>query len=143
MECLATVHQILAKITPNIALWPGLDQNPLQSYLASLGKLEQLKTAVALTGHRAVIHDVPGRAAEIREHHRQRLQQCWEAAGDGCTGYEVCLKIFPRLVSVGDIRMGMVETLSHLEYLVSEGRLSRSEDDVVRYRQNQAHSPKC
>ncbi len=127
--------QILAKITPNIALWPGLDPNPLKSYLSSLGKLEHLNTVVALTGHRAVIHDVPGRVAELREHHRNRLQQCIEAVDGDCNGYQVCLKIFPRLESVDDIRMAMVETLSHLEYLVSEGRLERTEDTIIRYRQ--------
>jgi hypothetical protein len=127
-ECLATVHQILANITPNIALWPGLDSNPLRSYLASLDKLERLNLSVALPGHRAVIHDVPGRVREIREHHRVRLQACWEAAGNGCAAYEVCLQVFPRLKNVDDVRMALVETLSHLQYLVGEGRLSQSEE---------------
>ncbi len=123
------------KITPNIALWPGLDPNPLRSYLSSLDKLEGLDIAVALPGHRALIHDVRGRVAELREHHRVRAQACWDAAGDGATAYEVCLDVFPRLNSIDDVRMAMVETLSHLEYLVSEGRLERSTDKIVRYRQ--------
>lgn len=127
--------QILVKITPNIALWPGLDQNPLRSYLASLDKIERLKATVLLPGHRALIHDVRGRVAELREHHRVRAQACWDAAGDGATAYEVCLDVFPRLNSIDDVRMAMVETLSHLEYLVSEGRLERSTDKIVRYRQ--------
>jgi metallo-beta-lactamase-like protein len=135
MECLATVHHVLVKITPNIALWPGLDPDPLRSYLGSLDKLERMKIAVALTGHRAVIHDVPGRVAELREHHRLRAQACWDAAGDGCTAYEVCLRVFPRLKSVDDVRMAMVETLSHLEYLVGEGRLERSGGSIICYRQ--------
>ncbi len=134
--CLATVHQILAHITPNIALWPGLDPNPLQSYLASLDKLERLNLSVARPGHRAVIHDVLGRVREIREHHRVRLQACWDAAGEGCTAYEVCLQVFAKLKSVDDVRMAMVETLSHLEYLAVEGRLARIEGEVVRYRQS-------
>jgi glyoxylase-like metal-dependent hydrolase (beta-lactamase superfamily II) len=127
--------QILANITPNIALWPGLDSNPLRSYLASLDKLERLGVSVALPGHRAVIHDVPGRVREIREHHRVRLQACWDAAGDGCTAYEVCLQVFPRLQNVDDVRMALVETLAHLEYLAVEGRLERSEESIIRYRQ--------
>jgi hypothetical protein len=32
------------------------------------------------------------------------------------------------------VRMAMVETLSHLEYLVSEGRLERSGESVMCYR---------
>lgn len=126
--------QILVKITPNIGLWPGLDPNPLQSYLTSLDKLDRMKTAVALTGHRAVIHNVPGRVAELREHHRVRAQLCRDAAGDGKTAYQICLQVFPRLKNIDDVRMAMVETLSHLEYLVGEGTLQRFGESVIRYR---------
>lgn len=126
--------QILVKITPNIALWPDLDPNPLRSYLASLDKLEGLKTAVGLPGHRALVHDIPRRVAELREHHRVRAQECREAAGEGSTAYEICLNVFPRLKNIDDVRMAMVETLSHLEYLVSEGRLERCDSITIRYR---------
>jgi glyoxylase-like metal-dependent hydrolase (beta-lactamase superfamily II) len=126
---------VLSKITPNIALWPGLDPNPLRSYLTSVDTLEELKHTVALPGHRALIHDLPARAAELREHHRLRALECWEAAGEAATAYEVCLRVFPRLKNIDDVRMAMVETLSHLEYLVSEGRLERSEGSIIRYRQ--------
>ncbi len=129
--------QILIKITPNISLWPGLDENPLRSYLNSLDKVERLRAAVALTGHRSVVHDIPGRVAELREHHRERLAKCLEAAGGGATAYEICLRVFPRLESADDVRMAMAETLSHLEYLVGEGRLARSEHKVVRYGHNE------
>ncbi len=126
---------VLVKITPNIALWPQLDLNPLKSYLASLDKVAPLQTSLALPGHRAVIHDLPGRVAEIKQHHQIRLQECWQAAGEGCTGYEIARVIFPHLATADDIRLGMVEILSHLEYLVYAGRLERLEDDVNRYRQ--------
>lgn len=127
--------QILIKITPNIGLWPGLDPNPLRSYLASLDKMAGMKTTVALTGHRGAIHDVAGRVAELRDHHRVRAELCCNAAADGHTAYQICLKVFPRLKNIDDVRMAMVETLSHLEYLVSEGRLERTGEPVIRYRQ--------
>ena len=126
---------VLLKITPNIALWPGLDQNPLRSFLTSLDQLELLNPSLALPGHRGLISDVPGRIRELREHHRQRLQACYEGARDGCSGYQVCLRVFPRLENVDDIRLGLVETLAHLEYLVGEGRLERLEDEITSYRQ--------
>jgi metallo-beta-lactamase-like protein len=71
----------------------------------------------------------------LREHHRLRAQACWDAAGEGGTAYEVCLKVFPHLESVDDVRLAMVETLAHLEYLVSEERLERNEESIIRYRQ--------
>lgn len=115
---------VLMKITPNIALWPRLDANPLKHYLESLTKVEQLDITRGLPGHRAIIHDMRGRIAELRAHHAARLKECFAAARN-CTAYEVCLEIFPRLKTVDETRMALVETLSHLEYLVAEGKLSR------------------
>jgi glyoxylase-like metal-dependent hydrolase (beta-lactamase superfamily II) len=126
---------ILIKISPHIPLWPHLDPNPLRSYLTSLDQTEKLRVRLALPGHRGVIHDVRGRIGELREHYAARAQACWEAAGKGCTGYEVCVKIFPKIKSVDDMRMAMVETLAHLEYLVGEGRLERYGDELIKYRQ--------
>lgn len=116
---------ILAKITPNIALWPGLEPDPLKRYLTSLDRLDTMAVSLGLTGHRAVIHDVKARVAELRAHHAARLEECMIAAGEGASAYEVCLRVFPHLRSVDDVRMAMVETLSHLEYLVGEGKMER------------------
>jgi glyoxylase-like metal-dependent hydrolase (beta-lactamase superfamily II) len=129
---------VLMKITPNIALWPGLDPTPLKNYLDSLGKIERLDARLALPGHRATIQDIPGRIAEIREHHRIRAQKCFDGAEEGRTAYEVCLKVFAGIESVDDVRLAMVETLAHLEFLVDEGRLERLEGNVIRYRQQDA-----
>ncbi len=118
-----TGDQVLMKITPNIARWPELDPNPLAHYLDSLDKLERLQLARALPGHRALIYDLPKRMAELRAHHAARLRDCLAAARH-CTAYEVCLEIFPRLKSADDVRMALVETLAHLEYLVVKGQLT-------------------
>ncbi|MGB8643976.1 MAG: MBL fold metallo-hydrolase [Anaerolineae bacterium] len=126
---------VLMKITPNIARWPQLDPNPLKTYLKSLDKVAPLHTSVALPGHRAVIHDLPGRIIEIKHHHDVRLKETWAAAGEGCDGYQVARVLFPRLITADDVRLGMVEALSHLEYLTQAGRLERLEDETTRYRQ--------
>ncbi|MBI4673653.1 MAG: MBL fold metallo-hydrolase [Chloroflexi bacterium] len=125
---------VLIKITPNIALWPGLDPNPLKNYLESLDKVERLAIRRALPGHRGVIDKLPERVAELRAHHAARLEECLNAA-NGCTAYEVCLRIFPGLRTTDELRMAMVETLSHLEYLVAAGKLEKREGEVVSYKQ--------
>ncbi len=61
-----------------------------------------------------------------------QIQSRRTAGWNGVFG--ICLRIFPRLHSVDDIRMALVETLSHLEYLVAEGRLEKSQGGVVLYR---------
>ncbi len=126
---------ILVKITPNIPLWPALDPNPLKSYLASLDKIEHLPVKIALPGHRATIQDIPGRIAELREHHRVRAQKCWDAAKNGRNAFEICMKVFPTIETVDDVRLAMVETLAHLEYLVDESRLEKLEGNAIKYRQ--------
>ena len=124
---------VLPKITPNIALWPDLDPNPLRSYLDALDKVDALQVRLVLPGHRAPFADLHGRIAELRAHHAQRAAACRQAAGGGRSAYEICLEVFPGITRVDDVRMALVETLSHLEYLVSEGRLERSDEGTVRY----------
>jgi len=121
-----TGDQVLMKITPNIPLWPGLDPNPLKHYLESLDKVERLNLTRALPGHRAILYDLSARIGELRAHHAARLELCRAAARE-CAAYQVCLEIFPGLKSVDELRMALVETLSHLEYLVAEGLVVRHE----------------
>lgn len=124
---------ILAKITPNIGLWPLSDPNPLKSYLASLDKTDALHARTALTGHRAGIENVAARIEELRAHHAERASACWNAARE-CSAYEIALETFERLESAEDVRMAVVETLAHLEFLVSEGCVERLEGDMTQYR---------
>jgi len=126
---------ILMKITPNIPLWPGLDPNPLKNYLASLDRIEKIPARLALPGHRAAIENIPARIAELREHHRVRAQKSWDAAHDGRNAFDICMDVFPGIASADDVRLAMVETLAHLEWLVGEGRLEGDDGSVVRYSQ--------
>jgi glyoxylase-like metal-dependent hydrolase (beta-lactamase superfamily II) len=118
---------LLNKITPNVSLWPKCRPNPLQDYLDSLSKVEALGAKLALTGHRTMIEDVAGRAAEIRGHHGERLAKTLNCVGDGATGWAVCQRLFPvHQLSIHQIRFAMSEALAHLVYLVSQGQLVRS-----------------
>jgi glyoxylase-like metal-dependent hydrolase (beta-lactamase superfamily II) len=126
--------QVLMKITPNIGLWPGLDPDPLRHYLSSLDMIERLNVQLAFPGHRALITDLAGRVAELRAHHANRLQACLGAANGERSAYEICMDVFPGIRSVDDVRLAMVEVLSHLEYLVGEQRLERLPGKPERYR---------
>lgn len=118
---------ILAKITPNVSLWPQCRPNPLADYLQSLAMVGGLGAKVALPGHRSIITDVAGRAEEIRHHHGERLDQMAAAtrtAAGGATAWEVCEQIFrPATLTIHQVRFAMAETLAHLVYLVEQGRL--------------------
>jgi glyoxylase-like metal-dependent hydrolase (beta-lactamase superfamily II) len=127
---------ILAKITPNVSLWPGCHPDPLAAYLRSLEMVERLGARIALPGHRTVITDVSARAAEIRHHHGERLEKMAaitrEFAG-GATAWEVCERVFtPATLTVHQVRFAMSETLAHLVYMVGQGRMVK---EGMRYRE--------
>ncbi len=123
--------QVLMKITPNIGLWSTGDRHPLESFLTSLRELRELKVALALPGHRHVIPDWCGRIDELIAHHGARLQVVKNAVAsrDGATVFEVAGIVFEfaRLTD-HEMRFAMVEALSHLEYLVEAGDITRAED---------------
>jgi glyoxylase-like metal-dependent hydrolase (beta-lactamase superfamily II) len=129
--------QVLLKITPNVGFWPTSQPNPLARYLASLTELARLDVALALPGHHGLIHDWPGRIAELLVHHEERLGVMFQAAGDGASALEVSLAVFNfDRFSPHEMRFAVAETLAHLEYLAEEGRLERVEEPERRiYRQ--------
>ncbi len=118
---------ILAKITPNVSVWPNCSPNPLAQYLSSLKRVEALGAKLALPGHRSMITDVAGRAIEIAAHHDERLDRMAEAtrlSPQGATAWEVTERIFkPHELTIHQVRFAMAETLAHLVYMVEQGRM--------------------
>ena len=72
--------------------------------------------------------DPAGRARELKEHHRVRLD---EAAGalrtESQSGYELSFALFGSDLPAAGRRFAVAETLSHLERLVLEGAAVRHE----------------
>ena len=119
---------ILLGITPAIGLYPKSRPDPLGDYLETLARIVELDPNVAYAGHKDPIEDPAGRAREIIEHHRERLNGT-EAAldGDPLSAYEVSLELFERDLSPTLRRFATAESLAHLERLVQEGRAQRVE----------------
>jgi glyoxylase-like metal-dependent hydrolase (beta-lactamase superfamily II) len=117
---------VLIKITPNISLWPHGRPNPLADFLQSLDLLATLRVDLALPGHGPLIRAFGERLAELRRHHDERLGIMEQAADGSVTAFSICTAVFPTTVlSPHQLRFAMSETLAHLEYLVSVGRLER------------------
>lgn len=130
---------ILFDITPNITCWVEMEDS-LRSYLASLDKVARLDVSNVLPGHRNPWHNHYQRIEELKRHHKHRLDEAMVALADGDkTAYEVApfitwkiefkqWKDFPiaqQLFAVG-------ETIAHLHYLESEGRVKhRSVDGQI------------
>jgi glyoxylase-like metal-dependent hydrolase (beta-lactamase superfamily II) len=127
---LIAADHLLDRITPTVGLWPASRPDPLGDYLAALDRTIALDPRIALPGHGEPIADPAGRAQELKEHHRLRLE---EAAGaltsEPQTGYELSLLLFGADLSPAGRRFAIAETLSHHEWLVHEGAARRQGDD--------------
>ncbi|GIW02803.1 MBL fold metallo-hydrolase [Roseiflexus sp.] len=119
---------VLIKITPNVGLWGWSRGNPLAQFLASLDRLAELDVALALPGHGPLITRFHERLDELRVHHVERLEAMEHAIGAGATAYEVCTAVFPlQELTSHQMRFAMAETLAHLEYLATQGRVEQIE----------------
>jgi len=118
---------LLGQITPAIGLYPGGRPDPLGDYLETLRRIRELAPRLALPGHHGVIEDPVGRAREIAEHHRLRLDAAAAALdGEPRTAYDVSLRLFESKLSPAQRRFALAESLAHLERLVYAGRAGRA-----------------
>jgi glyoxylase-like metal-dependent hydrolase (beta-lactamase superfamily II) len=123
--------QVLPKITPNIAVWPGGDQNPLLSYLKSLRRFEEFDAStLLLPSHRQPFYGIARRVEEIRAHHEERLSALLIVGDRPMTGYEFLPALFGRELRNEEIGFGLGEAIAHLNFLENEGWLASSIDNA-------------
>lgn len=129
---LIAADHLLARITPTVGLWPASRADPLGDYLAALERTIELAPRIALSGHGEPIEDPAGRAREIQEHHRLRLEETVAALGpEPRTGYDLSFDLFGANLQPAGRRFAVAETLSHAERLVHEGAARRDEQGGV------------
>lgn len=126
---------LLDPITPTVGLWPRSAADPLGEYLAALERVRALRPTVVLPGHGNTIVDPAGRAGVIAAHHAERLESVVATlSGRSQSAYDVSLELFGAELKPATRRFAMAESLSHLEYLASRGRIGRNETaDGVSY----------
>ncbi|MEV0084318.1 MBL fold metallo-hydrolase [Saccharopolyspora sp. NPDC050642] len=133
---------ILPHITPSIGVEPARADLPLGEYLDSLRLMQSYPDMRLLPAHGPTGGSSHTRAAELLQHHEERLDQTAEAIRDGAgTAYEAALKLgwtrrnrklldldlFNQVLAVG-------ETNAHLDVLVARGILTSSATDgIVEY----------
>ncbi len=113
--------QILPQISPNVSLLPGMDDNPLASFLTSLEAMTKLDVKLAYPGHREPFHTFNARAQELIAHHNERLDAMKDKLAEPMTAYALCLDYFGQRLSLHQLRFAMSETLAHLVYLEQAG----------------------
>jgi len=122
---------VLPRISPNIAVHSQQIHNPLADYLESLGTVERLECDEVLPGHEWRFAGLADRTAELREHHRVRLEEVTaELAGGALTCWELTTRLTwsrPLDTSSAFIqRAASGETLAHLVLLEARGEVVRT-----------------
>ncbi|MCV0395229.1 MAG: MBL fold metallo-hydrolase [Rhizobiaceae bacterium] len=132
--------QVLAKITPNISVWPvEPDGDPLGLYLRSLDEIARTVPvdALVLPGHQLPFYGLHRRCTELAAHHEQRCDRLIEACRvKPSTVGELVPVLFPRKLDPHQLSFAFSETFAHVNALVRRGRFVWEErrDGVQRVR---------
>jgi len=124
-QVLLSTDHILPKITPNISFTFAEDENPLNTYLQSLKKVKKLQAYFVIPSHGDPFYEANSRIDEIIAHHHERLEETLDILNREKTAYDVCQKLFPKELTIHEIRFALGETLAHLEYLKIKGECKR------------------
>ncbi|MFI6298265.1 MBL fold metallo-hydrolase [Nonomuraea sp. NPDC050790] len=128
---------VLAKITPIVAVHPQSGPNPLADYLDSLAAVRKWDVDEVLPAHEYRFLELAERVDHVMLHHEERLAEIESvaaAAGSGISCWDVATRLtwsrpwesIPPFMR----RSANNETLAHLVWLESRGRLRRIAGDV-------------
>jgi glyoxylase-like metal-dependent hydrolase (beta-lactamase superfamily II) len=128
---------VLPKISTNVSVWANEPEgNPLALFLNSLSRYAELPaTTLTLPSHGLPFRGLRERIAQLKEHHRLRLDELHEACEAPKAAADVLDTLFRRKLDTHQLFFAMGEAMAHLHLLEREGRLARSvgSDGVVRY----------
>ena len=133
-----TGDHVLPRITPNISLHPQAGDDPLGSFLHSLEKLEPYDAGEVLPAHEHRFVGLPGRLAELKEHHEHRFAEVVEAVKAGRdTAWAVagCMKWSRSWDRIEGFmrRAAVAEAMAHIRALERRGVLREIPGEPVRY----------
>jgi glyoxylase-like metal-dependent hydrolase (beta-lactamase superfamily II) len=128
---------VLPRISTNVSVWANEPEgNPLALFLNSLSRYAELPAStLTLPSHGLPFRGLRERIAQLKEHHRQRLDELHEACESPKSAADVLDTLFRRKLDTHQLFFAMGEAMAHLHLLEREGRLARSvdADGVVRY----------
>ncbi|GIF21525.1 glyoxylase-like metal-dependent hydrolase (beta-lactamase superfamily II) [Actinoplanes tereljensis] len=126
---LLTGDHLLPRISPNVAVLPTSEGDPLGDYLGSLARMSEFPDDEALPAHEYRFRGIDARATALIEHHDERAAEILAAVAslDAPTGWAVAAELtwsrgWDALHGMLR-RMALAETLAHLHHLESIGVL--------------------
>ncbi len=128
---------LLPSISTNVSVYAmEPDGNPLQHFLDSLDKMQQLPdSTLVMPSHGRPFQGAAARIAQLRSHHVERLEELVIACStQALCAHDVLPLIFKRALDVHQTTFAMGEAVAHLNLLWLSGRLSREQDAAGTYR---------
>ena len=121
---------LLPKITPVIAVYEMMPQDdPLGDYLQSFPRFADVPADVlVLPSHGIPYRGIHERIAELRGHHRKRLDATAEFLREPHTALELSRAMFPHVEGPDNIGFALGETLAHINHLVNGGSVLQRPD---------------
>ncbi len=123
--------QVLARITPNIGVWPWEPlADPLSDYLRSLAELRNVPDDVlTLPAHNLPFYGLHLRLAALERHHALRCAEIAAAcAATPRTVAEILPVLFPRALDAHQTGFAFGEVLAHVNYMVGRRELAIDTD---------------
>ena len=122
---------LLPRITPNVSVNPAYpDGNPLKDWLDSLENIKQKipDDLLVLPSHGYPYKGAHLRIETILKNHHDKLNKIYENIDEPKTVVELFSVLFESQINKHNIVLAVGETMSHLNYLVAESKLSKSID---------------
>lgn len=119
--------QLLPRITPVVGLWPtSPERDPLGVFVRSIDQYEPLpEDVLVLPSHERPYRGLRPRLAQLRAHHRARLDETAALCRAPVTAAEVMAGLFTKELDLHQIGFALAETMAHLVALEREGRVVR------------------
>lgn len=123
-----TGDHVLPRISPAVQVSPMASREPLRDFVTSLSKVADLGAEFALPAHERPFTDPDSRVSELRNHHRERMDEICAGlhAGSRTTWQVTCAITWSRPwdeLSPFLRRAAMCEAVAHLRELRRLGRI--------------------
>lgn len=130
-KLLVSGDQVLPRISSNVSVWPTEPEaDPLADWLESLEALKDQvpADALALPSHGEPFRGVHERLEALARGHRAALRRLERTLAEPKRAVDVFSCLFARPVGDGLLGMATGESLAHLNYLLGQGRATKTRD---------------
>ena len=130
LKVLISGDMLLPRISTNVSVMSATpDGNPLKLFLDSVERLTELPDdTLVLPSHGRPFRGIHARAAQLAEHHRERLEALVGACDSPKTACELIPTLFQRELDAHQTMFAMGESIAHLNCLEHAGRLRRTQN---------------